>query len=255
MTICKNLDGNNSINNINEWFLKCPPQGGSKQWKTGRSAKENAKLWLKGVPKDFLSLFTKSSCFSYIKIDRLSPEYITKFDNYKGGGRNHDILILANTSLGKTVVGIETKVDEELGPYLGDYYNEVLLKRLNEVRTNAPDRIEKLIQALFHKPINKNIYKLRYQLLTSVAGTIAETNKRKYNISVFIVHNLIPKSINKKKLIANRNDFMNFLNFIMPSNIKKIKRERLNGPINIPGNKSLLKNIPLYIGLIETKIP
>ncbi|MCK4311925.1 MAG: hypothetical protein KAW88_04245 [Candidatus Cloacimonetes bacterium] len=48
MIICKDFNTQQVINNIDDWKKLCPPEGGDKQWKDGRSAKELAKELDKG---------------------------------------------------------------------------------------------------------------------------------------------------------------------------------------------------------------
>lgn len=47
MIICKDFDKNKTIKSIDGWKNMCPPEGGERQWKDGRSAKE----WIKNKGK------------------------------------------------------------------------------------------------------------------------------------------------------------------------------------------------------------
>ena len=53
MIRCKGLTPNDHIRSLNEWFIKCPPEGKERHWVDGRSAKETAKHWVYTIPQPF----------------------------------------------------------------------------------------------------------------------------------------------------------------------------------------------------------
>jgi len=51
MKICKDLNQNNPINSIADWFSKCPPQSRENHWVDSFSAKKTVKQRLRELPK------------------------------------------------------------------------------------------------------------------------------------------------------------------------------------------------------------
>ena len=55
------------------------------------------------------------------------PEYETKLDALKGKGRNHDLIVMGTANAKKTLISIESKVDESFDDIVSEY-------QLNSVR-------------------------------------------------------------------------------------------------------------------------
>lgn len=251
MIRCKKLNVNDRIESICEWFYKCPPMGKEKQWKDGRSAKETAKHWVYTIPqlfKDVLKPFK-------LKYKVCSPEYVTTFDTNGGNGRNHDLLILAeNENKEKVVVSIESKADEPFG----DTVSETIKAAEERIKKNSNSkglkRISELRIALFGKEDDSQL-KLRYQLLTAVAGTIAEAKKQNAKSAIFLVQTFISDEIDNKKHLQNQNDLDAFITLFSNSKYTDIHNNQLIGPFRIISNtKYLSDDIDLWIGKYNIEI-
>lgn len=175
MKICKNLEPSNGITLLDDWLLKCPPQGGERHWVEGRSSQETAKCWLHGTPKEFTDILKKNN----LTFEFCSPELVTKIDSYRGNSRNHDLLILAkNSNSERVVISIESKVNESFGCTIGSILKTIEKRKQKETPTNVDKHIEKLKRAISPN-VNQDIFEsLRYQLLTAVAGTLTEAKKQ-----------------------------------------------------------------------------
>ncbi len=251
MIRCKNLDKYDSIETIHEWFYKCPPKGKEKHWIDGRSAKETAKHWVHTIPKPFLEIL-KDKHLSY---ELCSPEYVTKFDAYKGEGRNHDLLLIAkNKDKNKVVVSIESKVDEPFGDSVKKRIDAAKIAKEKNSNSKATERIEDLRLALFGE-INNNQLDLMYQLLTAIAGTIAEAIKNGANTAFFLVQTFVSDEINKEKHKQNQNDLEDFLKAFTKVEDTKLENNKVIGPYRIATNNAYLsKHIDLWIGKYEINI-
>jgi hypothetical protein len=249
MIRCKNLNLCDKIETIHEWFYKCPPKGKEKQWKDGRSAKETAKHWVHTIPQSFIDIL-KDKHLSY---KLCSPEYVTKFDSYKGEGRNHDLLILAkNEDNDNVVISIESKADEPFGDNLEK--TKASAKKAKDKNTNskALERIKELRVALFGEE-NDNQLNLMYQLLTAVAGTIAEAKKQDAKSAFFFVQTFIEKENTKHH--KNNEDLDRFINIFSKSKYSKIGKDEILGPFRIAMiNEYLSNEIDLWIGKYEIGI-
>jgi len=245
MKICKNLKLSDEISTIEEWFEKCPPQRGRLQWQDGRSAKETAKHWINGIPQPFKDLL-KGYKFEF---QLCSPEYVSEFDNLRGNGRNHDLLILAlDPDENRIVISVESKVDESFGQTVGDYQNDIKKKKDKNVPTQADIRISNLKTAMMSSITDSEFIKVRYQLLTVVAGTLSEAKKQKANSAIFVVQTFITNGLDQNKHQINQADLDLFVNLISNGRFKTIKDGTLVGPLRVQGNKFIPDFIDLWIG-------
>lgn len=251
MIICKDLNIENKITSLEEWFAKCPPQGKEKHWVDGRSAKETAKHWLHIIPCPFIDLLKPLN----LKFNICSPEYVTRFDSYKGNGRNHDLLILAENELNENVViSIESKVDESFDNTIAGRIKDAEAEVNKNPNSKALNRIEELRLALFGS-VNDDQLNIRYQLLAAIAGTIAEAKKQNAKKAIFLVQTFISDAIDKKKHMQNQKDLNDFVDLISKSKYKEIKDGELLEKISIIGNNALIPcNFDLWIGKYSIEI-
>jgi hypothetical protein len=251
MILCRKLDIRDNIDCLYQWFDKCPPQGKLKHWKDGRSAKETAKYWLHTIPSEFKELL-KPLNLNYMIC---SPEFISKFDNYGGNDRNNDLLIISEKKTKeKVVISIESKVDEEFG----DTVSKTIIEANKRIHRNPNSkgllRIEDLRKTLFGCEKDDQL-PIRYQLLTAIAGTLAEAKQQGSKTAIFIVQTFVSSEINNKKHFENQNDLNRFLNLISESKFPEIKDGDLLGPVRIPGNNEYIScNIDLFIGKYSIQI-
>jgi hypothetical protein len=250
MIRCKNLDVTNKIDCLHQWFDKCPPQGRLKHWKDGKSAKETAKHWLHTIPFHFKEILNSFN----LKFLICSPEFVSKLDEYKGNARNHDLLIVAkNNYKNKVVIAIESKADEEFGDTISETIVEAESRFQQNPESNGLRRIEDLRLAVFGV-IQDEQLNLRYQLLTAVAGTLAEAKKQKAKKAIFLVQTFVSDEINKKDHQRNQDDLNAFLNYLSKGEISELKEGELVGPFSVPGNMFIPHDIELWIGKYQIEI-
>ena len=106
-------------------------------------------------------------------------------------------------------IGIEAKVDEPFDRTVEERYMEGIKKLLNEKNSNLPERILNLLKR-YYPQIRKEHFKLRYQLLFSLAGTV----DYEADIHIFMVLVFKSKSYNTKKGISNLKDYQVFMDSI-----------------------------------------
>ena len=222
-----------NIKTIEDWFLFAPPKGGEKHWKDGRSAKELAKYFINAngnLPCEISEMVNKynSPMLDY----NCFPERKTKFDMIKGEPRNHDMVMVAKES---HIICIEAKADEPFG--------ETVELEWEKASDNKRKRIYGLARNLFGKDtVDDNIKPLRYQLLTAIAGTVAEAKIQKIKTAVFLV--LVLKKngcYSDEKIMANKQDYDDLL---------KILENQCKQPLHLPGYKC----ISLYTDYIEVTV-
>ncbi len=250
MIRCKDLEATNKINCIYKWFEMCPPQGKLKHWVDGRSAKETAKHWLHTIPYQFITLLQPFK----LSYKLCSPEYITKFDSYRGNGRNHDLLILAeNESKDNVIISIESKVDESFGEIISDRIGEAKTELLKNPNSKALNRIEDIRMALFGK-IEDNQLQLRYQLMTAIAGTLAEAKAQNAKTAILLFQTFISSEINVEKKKINDDDIDSFIELFSTGKFKTIPNNSVIGAFKVTGNNFIPNDVDLWIGKYEINI-
>lgn len=251
MIRCKDLDKKNKIDCLYQWFDKCPPQGGRRHWKDGRSAKETAKYWLHIIPSEFKILLKPFD----LNFRLCSPEFVSKFDKYLGNHRNHDLLIIAEDQhKTNVVISIESKVDESFGDIVSARVAAAKTELTKNLRSKALNRIEDLRKDLFGNVSTVQLG-LRYQLLTAIAGTLSEAKKQNAKTAFFIVQTFVSKEIDRKKYLRNQKDLDDFLDIISGGKYKVIKEGDILGPFSVPGNKVYIPcDVELWIGKYSIQI-
>lgn len=101
------------INTLDDWFTYASPAKGELHWKDGRSAKELAKAWMSAngpkMPSELIELFATHPHASDFEYEWAIPEYETKLDDFKGKGRNHDLIVFGATAGKKTLMQLKLK--------------------------------------------------------------------------------------------------------------------------------------------------
>jgi len=250
MVTLKSADGN-VITCIDDWFLFSPPAKGAVQWKDGRSAKELAKAWFRTgqpqMPDELASLLDTHADTDGFQAEVGIPEKETVLDDFRGNGRNHDMVLIGNTNGVRVLIAIEAKADESFGPKIGDYIESSV--RYNP-RSRVPDRIRHLALGVFG---HTNVSDLRYQLLHAVAGTLIEAQNQGASLAVLVIHEFVPERGKSDKARENERDLAAFIARLADRR-HPLPTGSLTGPFHVPGGGKIPSKIPLYIGKIEAVI-
>lgn len=249
MIRCKNLEPCDTIETIYEWFYKCPPKGKDNHWKDGRSAKETAKHWLHAIPQAFREILKDKNLI----YEQCSPEYVSKFDGYKGEGRNHDLLIIAkDNNQNPLVISIESKADEPFGDTVKKKTEAALDAKKKNQNSRAKERIEELWLCLFGETIDENAT-IKYQLMTAVAGTICEAKKQGAKTAYFLVQTFVEKE--NQKHLDNKKDLDDFIHKLSKGNFSNLENNQIVGPFTVvKPTEKLPDDIELFIGKFEIQI-
>ena len=197
---CRNRD----IKTLEQWKEIVFTGKKEKHWKEGRSAYALADFVLNKYGLSVVKQMVSSVINEGFEFTSAIPEYEARFDKY-GHGREHDLGIFGCTVTGKNLfIGVESKVDESFGSTIGAAYVKAKTKELNGKKTNAPKRIERLLETTFSNVLESD-FGLRYQLLFSSAGTLCiDADIHVFLILVFKTNLYDPElgSNNKKDLMA-----------------------------------------------------
>jgi Domain of unknown function (DUF6946) len=156
-----------------------------KNRRQGTSAPTLALTW--AGPLDVLGVLATCSELGDIVIHDVIVEARSRFDEYRGNVRNHD-LVLRGTSNGEPlVVCVEAKAGEPLGATVAEQAEAAAKAKQVNPRSNASARVSELVTRLCPHPIeDPRVGALRYQLLTAWAGMLTEAAGA--SRAVFVVH-------------------------------------------------------------------
>lgn len=239
------------IATLEQWFQLAGPKGRETQWVDGRSAKECARAWLDvpdGVPAEIEQLLVQLDGGPLV-VERVEPEALLTFDGH-GGPRNADIAIWANDTQGPVAITVEAKADESFDKLLSEVLAAGLDRRLALATSGAFARASALAQALFwpRGAGEPGLDRMRYQLLTATAGTLAMAGLHHATRAVLIVHEFQSEQTSRTKLKVNSRDLDAFVNRLSRGEVKSVKPAELYGPFTVPGGDLFAAPASLYVG-------
>ena len=210
-------------------------------WKPGRSAQTLAEYVLASNPagKKLESVFTEIfKTIPALKNDPIHfnyayPEFEVKFDDYKNG-RKHDLGVFGVTERGKNIfVGVEAKVDEPFGNFIGAEYAKAVKYKNNAIAAGKnsykPDRIEDLLQYFFYSCEIEKFSDLRYQLLHGLGatkfntGSIDDPDYALFCVIAFRTKTSGKKGFPNEKEKNNYQDYKNLLGALSAAGNKVVK--------------------------------
>ena len=106
------------IATLDEWGLHAPPKKKDRHWHDYRSAKENARAWLRDgpfVPEEVFRLLESRSATRGFWYSTALPEHVICLDDSDREHRNSDTTVIGNRGRSKIVIDLEAKADEAFG--------------------------------------------------------------------------------------------------------------------------------------------
>jgi hypothetical protein len=197
------------IRTLDEWQQTFAPGNKALHWKEGRSAHALAEFILHRDGINQIKARLQEVLRYDIYFEKAVPEYEVRFDRY-GQGRVHDLAIFGQTQQNERLfIGVEAKVDETFNQSVQDIYLNAKLRQLSGESTNAPERVEELIQLHFDQP-DRRVFDLKYQLLYTTAGTLA------VGAELAVMYVLVFKTdlYDRLKGVQNLHDYLSFLELL-----------------------------------------
>ena len=233
---------------LSDWLSHAPPKRRI-HWKDGRSAKENARLWLDSapdLPSGIADLLRATGSVGTLRSWSAEPEARVSFDAL-GEPANLDMLVQAEDENGSVVIGVEAKADETFGSTV----KQTLVAAEKELSRNPRSKWVQRIRGLattFELDLDRHgIRELRYQLLTLTAATVAETRRQSAERAVVIVHDFVSGLAKAEKRVRNARDLDGFLEAVF-GHTGFIRPGTIAGPFQIDGLRTL------YFGKTETAV-
>ena len=201
------------ITSIEEWAVIGAPVSPD-QWAPGRSACELATTWIDGQAAERVAeVLSARPEFADLELLKGVAEKETQFDENPRGPRHHDLLIHATSAAGPVVIGVEGKADEPFDEPLWRWRKKRLA---DSPKSGAPERLDGLTRLFFRTTIDKDrgypaLACLGYQLLSGLAGTLADAKKANADRAVFLVHEFETDMTTDEKHQKNRHVLEDFL--------------------------------------------
>jgi hypothetical protein len=180
-----------SLRTVVDWECLAPPAA-KHHWAVGRSAFELASDWLDGDAAARVTALLRSRPeLAGLTLHDGIVEKLTRFDEIRGGPRHHDLLVNASAASGPVIVGVEGKADESFDLTLRDYVANAVRARPDTTR--APERLDRLTTMFLGATLagEPALGDLRYQLLSALAGTLADAQLAAARHAVLLVHEFV----------------------------------------------------------------
>lgn len=249
-----------SIDTLEEWQIYAGPKS-EKHWVPGRSAYETGRAWLgngnaASLPKVIGELFDTCDLTRGFEAEVVYPELKIRFDEFSGEPRNADLALLGHVGQRKVAVTIEAKADEVFSNVLAKEMELAIRTKQRNPSSRKQDRIASLIRGILGLPLDRfqEVEKLRYQLLTGVAGTLTWARENDADLAVFLVHVFETGKTQRKHLDRNEVDFSKFVHTLDRQYPTPVKNGGLYGPYQLPGSGRYASPIPLLIGKVVSKV-
>lgn len=224
-------------------------------WVDGRSAKCLAEAWLADGAERLSALLAtaRGGRLGHFTPEVGIAEAQTRFDHFAGGRRNHDLLVIGECSGGKTVVGIEGKVDESFGPTVVERLAAADARLARGGRSNARARVERLLAAIDRSRSHEvsRSAGLRYQLFTAVAGTLAAAVEHQAVQAVFCVQELATEKADPAKRVVNGEDLRAFATAALGLEVEG-DEDWIVGPARVPGSDLVPGAIPIWVAHLRS---
>ena len=236
------------LTTLEEWRSYAPPKGKT-HWKDGRSAKENARLWLGAapdLPSGIAELLRASGSVGTLRSWSAEPEARVSFDAL-GEPANLDVLVHSEDENGPAVIGVEAKADEPFGSPVMKTLAAAQKRLAENRRSKGVERILGLATIFGLDLDRRQILELRYQLLTLTAATVAEAHRQSAQRAVVIVHEFVSALTKAEYRARNARDLDAFLETVF-GHTGSIGPGTTAGPFRISGLGAL------YFGKTETVI-
>lgn len=190
---------------------------GSKNSRAGTSAPTLAAAW--SGPVELFGALDEQPHLKGGVIEKIVVEAQSTFDSLPGGRRNHDLVVHCRLPEGqRLVVCIEAKADEAFGQTVWQCRKAVERKLRKGEKTNAGDRLDGLLARLVPlDPSDERVLALRYQLLTALAGTLAEARKAGAGYAVLMVHEFATDQRAGKRLAEHEAQLRQFMTTVFGS--------------------------------------
>jgi hypothetical protein len=247
------------IRSVCEWGTLAKPAA-ERHWVEGRSAYELAADWIDGdAAERAIELLSLRPELAGIVLIEGIAEKKTRFDDIPSGPRSHDLLVHARTHAGPLVIGVEGKADEPFDHPLWRWRQRALRQTPT---TRAPVRLDNLTTVFFGSTIDADTLQpslacLGYQLLSGLAGTLADAKSCSAANAVLLIHEFRTGKTDDRLKAANAFALEVFLQRLAPDGIERSESSDgwITEPISVRGDgKWMPRVLPVSVAKLVTTV-
>lgn len=167
--------------------------GKPSHWKEGRSAKSVATAWFASndFPDDVREILETAEEFAGIQLVDCFLERMTDLDDGRATASQTDLLAIGATNEDLVIIGVEAKVTESFGPYVGDW---------RDGSTGKEQRLAKLCDRLGFDMNSVN--ELRYQLFHRTVSAILEARRYRARHAIMLIQSFCPQHTGHQDFLA-----------------------------------------------------
>jgi hypothetical protein len=208
-------DSEQEISDFESWKLYGKPKR-PEHWKEGRSAYELARDWVGDGDAPERTRALIATRFPGCHLESGAVEKRTRFDKYRGEVRNHDLLVTGSCDAGNLVVGVEGKADESFGESISKQQASAQKRLDANEASKGIARLGDLTNLCFSKGLpdalaDAALAGLGYQLMTGLAGTLADAKEFDAQAAVFLVHEFHTDQTDESKQAENSEQYKRFI--------------------------------------------
>lgn len=216
-----------------------------------------ARAWFRtgetAVPSELTALLGTHPWTRGFVLEQAIAEMPLRLDNYGGRDRRCDVLLIGRTDEGGIVIAVEAKADEPFGPLITAHREYGLMKSQSRVSL----RIDDLMLAVLgvnYQQADATVRGLRYQLLHTVAGVLAESQRLGFARAALIVHEFRSAISDPRGLAANAADLQRFVRHLPGQAHTEMGVGEFLGPISVPGGGMVPANVGLLIAKVVSQL-
>ena len=153
------------------------------------------------------------------------------------------------------VVGVEGKADEPFDDPLPTWRD----KRVKATATSkAPLRLDRLTTYFFGSTLDSDerLHTVGYQLVSALAGTLADAYKEKARWAVLLIHEFVTSKTNDEKHAANAQALDGFITLLAGGELPRTGSEDawIAGPLTVAGDgEHLAASTDIFVGRLVTR--
>ena len=203
MTLRLENPNGQAIRSFGDWLPLAHPPDAAVEWKDFHSAKELARAYFRtgspSVPEEMAALLNSRPETQGFQIDAAVAGKSIVADTHWAKKRYSDLLLYGQRGQERIVIAVEAVADQPFG----DTIDDVLMHGATPDNPR-PALIYDLSRAVFGRPIDAELRRLRYQLLHGLAATIIEAGNQHATFAVFVVHEFLSLPLDFDRRDAQR---------------------------------------------------
>ena len=243
-----------AICSIGDWLPLAHPPDSEVEWKDFHSAKELARAYFRtdspSVPEEISALLNSRPETQGFQIHAAVAGKSIIADTRWARKRYSDLLLYGQRGQETIVIAVEAVADQPFG----DTINDVLIHGATPDNPR-PALIYDLSCAVFGRPIDANLCRLRYQLLHGLAATIIEAGNQRAAFAVFVVHEFVSLALDFDRVVRNDEDLAKFVRSVPRWHQEPLSCGMLLPPTTARGEMGVPSDIPFSLGRIRTLLP